>query len=73
MLSRQDFLRLLAAGGASFLGLRALGQTAGFPSPGASTATGAPWGRLRYRSLGGDTTNWGVHPQGDLNLIDTLH
>jgi Domain of unknown function (DUF4159) len=64
-MNRQAFLRLLAAGGASFLGLRALGQGAASP--------GTPWGRLRYRSLGGDTTNWGVHPQGDLNLIDHLH
>lgn len=70
-MNRQHFLKTLALGGASFLGLRALGQVGGdlaAPSPHAT-----PWGRLRYRSLGGDTTNWGVHPQGDLNFIDHLH
>lgn len=69
-MNRQAFLKLLAAGGASFLGLRALGPLA---AAAPAAPTGIPWGRLRYRSLGGDTTNWGVHPQGDLNLIDHLH
>lgn len=66
-MNRQTFLQLLVAGGASALTLSTFGQSI----PSASTAT--PWGRLRYRSLGGNTTNWGVHPQGDLNLIDQLH
>lgn len=74
-MTRQDFLRLLAAGGASFFGLRSIAQeNPGPPATGTDAApTAAPWARLRYRSLGGDTTNWGVHPQGDLNLIDNLH
>ncbi len=68
-MNRQAFLKLIATGGASFLGLRALGPLASAaPAP-----AGIPWARLRYRSLGGDTTNWGVHPQGDLNFIDHLH
>jgi hypothetical protein len=68
---RQDFLRLLATGGASFFGLRTLGletRAAETPAPFLT-----PWGRLSYRSLDGNTTNWGVHPQGDLNFIDHLH
>jgi hypothetical protein len=69
-MNRQAFLKLLATGGASFLGLRALGQPAATPP---ATPYATPWGRLRYRSLGGNTTNWGVHPQGDLNFIDHLH
>lgn len=69
-MNRQAFLKLVAAGGASFLGLRALGSLAA-AAPGPSATI--PWARLRYRSLGANTTNWGVHPQGDLNLIDHLH
>lgn len=75
-MNRQAFLRLLATGGASFFGLRALGQTARDATQTAVSSAApvaTPWGRLRYRSLGGNTTNWGVHPQGDLNLIDHLH
>jgi len=68
-MNRQTFLRLVAAGGASALALRAFGQA----TSASAAPTATPWGRLRYRSLGGDTTNWGVHPQGDLNFIDHLH
>jgi hypothetical protein len=66
-ISRQQFLKLIAAGGASFLGL----------NPrlfGAEPARGpiSPWGRLRFRCRGGDDDDWNVHPNGDLNLIDVM-
>jgi hypothetical protein len=65
-INRKKFLKLLAAGGASFLGLPAVmvaGQNRGPLSP---------WARLQFPCRGGDTDDWNVHPNGDLNLIDAI-
>ncbi len=73
-MNRKAFLHLLALGGASFLGgARTLARIPGSDQT-TPVSTGAllPWGRLRYRARNGDDTNWGVHPHGDLNLIDHL-
>lgn len=69
MLSRKLFLQMLAAGGAAALTRSLLGQTPGVP---AKTGPAIPWGRLRFRSHGNDTEDWGVHPNGDMNLIDHI-
>ncbi len=68
-LTREQFLKLLAAGGASFLGL----------NPPVTAAPDIlhkgplmPWGRLKFVAENGDLDDWHVHPQGDLNLIDTI-
>ncbi|HEX8371915.1 MAG TPA: DUF4159 domain-containing protein [Chthoniobacterales bacterium] len=68
-INRQEFLKLLAAGGASFLGLGALAQMQA-----ATQQRGplSPWARLKYQCRGGDNDDWNVHPNGDLNLIDAL-
>ena len=64
----------MAAGGAAFLGgsLMAQAQT----TPG-KTGPAMPWGRLRFRgrdqNQGIDAEDWGVHPHGDLNLIEHLN
>ena len=65
-LTRPDFLKLMAAGGASFLGLQSLAF--------ASTPNGplVPWGRLRYTGESGDNDDWHVHPNGDINLMDLI-
>jgi hypothetical protein len=31
-----------------------------------------PWARLKFPCRGGDTDDWNVHPNGDLNLIDEI-
>ena len=66
-MTRQRFIALLAAGGATCLGrpfsLLAAENTRGPASP---------WARLRYSSLGRDADDWGVEPAGDLNLIRAI-
>ena len=80
-MNRKNFIHLMAAGGASFLGGKVIAQT---PSPltlaegTAAPKTGGviPWGRLRFRGRdrhqGVDADDWGVHPNGDFNLIEHL-
>jgi hypothetical protein len=64
-ISRDQFLKLLAAGGASFLGLgTALAESSKGPT--------VPWGRLKFTGENGDQEDWHVHPNGDLNLIDAV-
>ena len=67
-LNRQQFLRLMAAGTASFFSLNPpiLGEDA--PARGPLV----PWGRLKFVGENGDEEDWHVHPNGDLNLIDTI-
>ncbi|MFA7343425.1 MAG: DUF4159 domain-containing protein [Terrimicrobiaceae bacterium] len=66
-ISREQFLKLLAAGGASFFGLRA-------PLVAQEEKRGplSPWARLKFTCRGGDNDDWNVHPNGDLNLIDAI-
>ena len=69
-INRQTFLKLLAAGGASFFGL-----SAAMPLLGAEDLVRgpvSPWARLKYTCVGGDDDDWNVHPNGDLNLIDSI-
>ena len=66
-ISRSKFLKLLAIGGASFLGV---GPTILGSSPQRGPAS--PWSRLKFTCRGGDTDDWNVHPNGDLNLIDGI-
>ncbi|PTX93214.1 hypothetical protein DB345_16450 [Spartobacteria bacterium LR76] len=65
-ISRQQFLKLLSAGGASLFGLSAglFGQENRGPI--------SPWARLKYPGRNGDNDDWNVHPNGDLNLIDAM-
>lgn len=56
---------LLAAGGASFLGLNSFGATTPMGPP-------VPWGRLKYIGENGDDQDWHVHPHGDINLMDLI-
>jgi len=74
-MNRKEFLRLMAVGGAAFLG----GKVVARASDGivtAKTGPSIPWGRLRFRgrdmNQGIDADDWGVHPNGDLNLIQHL-
>jgi hypothetical protein len=65
-LTREQFLKLIAAGGASFLGLNSA-QAQEMPK-----GPVVPWGRLKFIGEMGDTDDWHVHPHGDLNLIDSI-
>jgi hypothetical protein len=67
-ITRQQFLKLVTAGGASFLGMNSLvsGQDA-------SRAPLVPWGRLKWIGENGDTEDWHVHPHGDIHLMDLIH
>lgn len=56
----------MAAGGASFLGL--IPELSGAPE----SSQMAPWARLKFDCVEGDTDDWNVHPNGDLNLIDSI-
>jgi len=80
-LTREHFLKLLAAGGASFLGLNGTaaaqqeqGAVANEPAVADTLLKGPliPWGRLKYTGENGDREDWHVHPHGDLNLIDSV-
>lgn len=66
-ISRQQFLKLLAAGGASFFGM-----APPFVSGAESRGPISPWARLKYTCRGNDNDDWNVHPNGDLNLIDAI-
>jgi hypothetical protein len=66
-ISREKFLKLLAAGGASVLGLGSIAR-----AQDTSKGLAVPWGRLKFIGEQGDTEDWHVHPNGDLNLIDTI-
>ena len=66
-ITREHFLKLVAAGGASFLGLNGLASATDLIK-----GPSVPWGRLRYTGENGDQEDWHVHPQGDLNLLDSL-
>jgi len=66
-LTREQFLKLIAAGGASFLGLNSLASAQESPK-----GPVVPWGRLKYVGEDGDQEDWHVHPHGDLNLIDLI-
>ena len=66
-ITREKFLKLLAAGGASFLGLKTIGAAQDAPK-----GPVVPWGRLKFIGEMGDDQDWHVHPNGDLNLIDTI-
>ncbi|MET0261365.1 MAG: DUF4159 domain-containing protein [Rariglobus sp.] len=72
-MNRKLFLQTLAFGGTALLAGRALGQNVPAPNT-APVKTGAllPWARMRFRARDQDDKDWGVHPHGDLNLIDHL-
>jgi hypothetical protein len=65
-LERRRFLKIMA-GAAGFLNVPA-------PLLNAAEPRGSlvNWGRVKFASAGTDQGNWGVHPQGDLNLVDFL-
>ena len=69
-IDRQTFLKLLAAGGAAFFGLP-MGRTL-LSAGEAVRGPVSPWARLKYTCQGGDHDDWNVHPNGDLNLIDSI-
>ena len=69
-ISRQTFLKLLAAGGASFFGLPASRYLLGAED--SVRGPVSPWARLKYTCVGGDDDDWNVHPNADLNLIDSI-
>jgi len=66
-ITRDQFLKLVAAGGASFLGLNSV-----LPAEEISKGPVVPWGRLKFTGENGDQEDWHVHPNGDLNLIDSI-
>jgi len=66
-ITREQFLKLLAAGGASFLGLSSASAAADAPK-----GPPVPVGRLKFTGENGDQEDWHVHPNGDLNLIDSV-
>lgn len=73
--TRAQFLKLLAAGGASFLGLNSVAPAQDQPNaPSTEQLKGPliPWGRLKFTGENGDQEDWHVHPHGDLNLIDNI-
>lgn len=79
-LTRQDFLRMMAAGGATFLGLPP-GVAAAAPDEEAPLVTAplrgleVPWSRVCFtcdRDGVEDNDDWNVHPNGDLNLMDSI-
>lgn len=76
-MNRKDFFRLMAAGGAAFLGGKIVAQVPASDHPSAKAGPAIPWGRLRFRGRdqhqGVDEDDWSVHPNGDLNLIDHLN
>jgi hypothetical protein len=66
-ITRDQFLKVLAAGGASFFGLQAAARAADM-----LTGPPVPWSRLKYVGENNDQEDWHVHPQGDLNLLDSI-
>lgn len=66
-MTRRNFIRRLAAGGAGCLAVPPLLAQTG-------TARGPllPWARLKFPCRSGDLDDWNVHPNGDLNLIDEI-
>jgi hypothetical protein len=83
-ISRKEFVKYMAIGGSSFLvspwthqlfadqGLAREARRAGYLDPQLTKGAITQWGRLRFRCDNNDT-NWHVHPQGDLNLIDHIN
>jgi len=72
-LTRDQFLKLMAAGSASFLGLNSLATAQDTPAVvAAPTGPLVPWGRLKFIGEMGNDQDWHVHPNGDLNLIDSI-
>ena len=69
-IDRQTFLKLLAAGGAAFFGLPASRTL--LTAEEAVRGPVSPWARLKYTCTGGDDDDWNVHPNGDMNLIDSI-
>jgi len=65
-LERRRFLKILA-GAAGFLNVPAPLIRAAEPK-----GSQVSWGRLKFASAGADQMNWGVHPQGDINMVDYL-
>jgi hypothetical protein len=68
-IDRRRFVQLLAGGGATFLGLSGAARLRAAQKPQGSLVQ---WARLKFQLDGPDQDDWGVHPQGDLNLIDNL-
>jgi Domain of unknown function (DUF4159) len=80
-MDRKYFLKIMAAGGASFLGLNPTAFAAALNSPSKDgddnppprkVGPVQPWGRLRFRAERGDDDDWNVDPNGDLNLIEHI-
>jgi hypothetical protein len=66
-ITREKFLKLISAGGASFLGLNSLVSAADLLK-----GPSVPWSRLKFVGENSALEDWHVHPQGDLNLLDSI-
>jgi hypothetical protein len=66
-ITREQFIKLISAGGASFLGLDSLASAADLLK-----GPLVPWSRLKFIGEGSNQEDWHVHPQGDLNLLDSI-
>lgn len=66
-ITREQFLKIISAGGASFLGLDSIVSAADMPK-----GPLVPWSRLKFVGENSDHDDWHVHPQGDLNLLDSI-
>lgn len=83
--SRRDFARMMAVGGASLFStslisklfaaenLAGEARRAGFGDPQLEKGSLSTWGRLKFRCVNGDATDWSVHPYGDINLIQQMN
>ena len=67
-ITRRDFLKTVALGGAACL---VNPWRAGAQSDWRGSTV--DWARLQFNGINGDTDNWNVHPQGDLNLINQIN
>ncbi|MEO0795245.1 MAG: DUF4159 domain-containing protein [Verrucomicrobiota bacterium] len=83
-ISRKDFVKSMAIGGATFLGspwtnqvfadqgLAKEAQRQGFGDPEVGKGALTNWGRLKFNSEHSEQS-WHVHPQGDINLIGEIN
>jgi hypothetical protein len=67
-MTRRAFVKALALGGLS--GLAGIRSARADGEPRGATVD---WARLKFTCWKGNTDNWNVHPQGDLNLIEHLN
>jgi len=66
-MNRQDFLKIMTVGGVSFLSGADVVKARDI-----KRGSVTPWGRLKFIARDGDDEDWGVHPQGDINLVEHI-